>query len=578
MSRTGTCRSLPPSRHRRRPGRRRGPTRPARAWRRRAGVDRAGPARPPGRRHPLPRRRPGRHRADRADRHDGRGLPGGRRRVPEGSRRTGFAVANLHVAARVRVERVGGDGGHVHGPADPHLGPRRATDQTPRLDPELVDACMAMFLPDMPERGRAARARRPRGHRARDAARRIGSWPPWAARRDRPRSGRRRASGPSRTRVDGRCCASSGTPSEPPPSWPTPPGCRGRRRASTSRCSATPGWSTSASTPTGASTGSTLERVARSPSVPRRVLGRPPRRLGGHRRGDPTAAAPTRRSETAREARRAGPSRSTPPPTCSTSCSPTPSMFVRWMAATAEVDAQVGGTIRWTHANGDTCSGQYVELVPARRIVFTYGWERPDVEIPPGSTTVEIDLDPDDGGTDSGSSTTGSTISIADAHAGGWANYLDRLATTAEGRDPGPDPFANERVPTPAELAPMTATPHARRRPILGARRTAARPPRRHAVHDDGPALPAHPRRLLRQLRPPTGDLLVKLPEARVDELVAAGRADPFAPAGRRFREWAAIPPERAAPGSGFSTKPSPSSKEPTDARRLTGARRAVVS
>jgi hypothetical protein len=42
-----------------------------------------------------------------------------------------------------------------------------------------------------------------------------------------------------------------------------------------------------------------------------------------------------------------------------------------------------------------------------------------------------------------------------------------------------------------------------------------------------------------------TGDLLVKLPAARVDELVDAGRAQSFAPAGRRFREWAAIPSER---------------------------------
>ena len=41
-----------------------------------------------------------------------------------------------------------------------------------------------------------------------------------------------------------------------------------------------------------------------------------------------------------------------------------------------------------------------------------------------------------------------------------------------------------------------------------------------------------------------TGDLLVKLPESRVDELVASDRARPFAPAGRRFREWAAIPVE----------------------------------
>jgi hypothetical protein len=43
-----------------------------------------------------------------------------------------------------------------------------------------------------------------------------------------------------------------------------------------------------------------------------------------------------------------------------------------------------------------------------------------------------------------------------------------------------------------------------------------------------------------------TGDLLVKLPAARVDELVAADRAHPFAPAGRRFREWAAIPPAKS--------------------------------
>jgi hypothetical protein len=43
-----------------------------------------------------------------------------------------------------------------------------------------------------------------------------------------------------------------------------------------------------------------------------------------------------------------------------------------------------------------------------------------------------------------------------------------------------------------------------------------------------------------------TGDLLVKLPEARVDELVGADRAHAFAPAGRRFREWAAVPLARS--------------------------------
>jgi hypothetical protein len=35
--------------------------------------------------------------------------------------------------------------------------------------------------------------------------------------------------------------------------------------------------------------------------------------------------------------------------------------------------------------------------------------------------------------------------------------------------------------------------------------------------------------------------LVVKLPRERVTELVESGRGDPFAPAGRVFREWAAI-------------------------------------
>ena len=42
-----------------------------------------------------------------------------------------------------------------------------------------------------------------------------------------------------------------------------------------------------------------------------------------------------------------------------------------------------------------------------------------------------------------------------------------------------------------------------------------------------------------------TGNLVVKLDEPRVAELLAAGDAEPFAPNGRRFREWATIPLRR---------------------------------
>jgi hypothetical protein len=39
-----------------------------------------------------------------------------------------------------------------------------------------------------------------------------------------------------------------------------------------------------------------------------------------------------------------------------------------------------------------------------------------------------------------------------------------------------------------------------------------------------------------------TGHLVVKLLAERVGELVASGQALPFAPNGRTFREWAALP------------------------------------
>ena len=127
-------------------------------------------------------------------------------------------------------------------------------------------------------------------------------------------------------------------------------------------------------------------------------------------------------------------------------------LLVQWMAPVATVEPRPGGRITWTHVNGDTVAGRFVELVPEHRIVFTYGWDRHDVGIPPESTTVEIVLRACQGGTQLELVHRGLLAPMADAHSGGWTNYLDRLTALAEGRDPGPDPLAADRVPAARAL------------------------------------------------------------------------------------------------------------------------------
>ncbi len=46
-----------------------------------------------------------------------------------------------------------------------------------------------------------------------------------------------------------------------------------------------------------------------------------------------------------------------------------------------------------------------------------------------------------------------------------------------------------------------------------------------------------------------SGDLIVKLPKSRVDQLVRAGDGLAFAPAGRVFKEWVRIPDRGEWPG-----------------------------
>jgi uncharacterized protein YndB with AHSA1/START domain len=120
-----------------------------------------------------------------------------------------------------------------------------------------------------------------------------------------------------------------------------------------------------------------------------------------------------------------------------------PDKIVRWMGVSATLDPRPGGVFSLEVVARFGLEGRYLEVSPHTRVVFTWGYRDFPEErnpLPPGSSTVEVDLVPD------GAATIVRLkhhipAEVADFHALGWENYLARLAVAAAGGDPGPDPF-----------------------------------------------------------------------------------------------------------------------------------------
>lgn len=119
-----------------------------------------------------------------------------------------------------------------------------------------------------------------------------------------------------------------------------------------------------------------------------------------------------------------------------------PTRYTQWMGNRAVLEPTPGGTYRVGLRGGIAAAGEFVELDPPHRLVFTWGWTN-DPAVPPGSTRVEVTFTDEDGGTrvvlrHHGLPDTEHT----DHHREGWDLYLSRLAIRAAGGDPGPDPNA----------------------------------------------------------------------------------------------------------------------------------------
>jgi uncharacterized protein YndB with AHSA1/START domain len=119
-----------------------------------------------------------------------------------------------------------------------------------------------------------------------------------------------------------------------------------------------------------------------------------------------------------------------------------PDLLLRWKGTEAKLDPRPGGIYRVVVNPRSTVRGEYVEIVPHSRVVFTWGFEEPDATVPPGASTVEATLTPDGDGTILRLVHRDLPEPSRPQHDVGWEHFLDRLRRAAAGNDPGPDPWA----------------------------------------------------------------------------------------------------------------------------------------
>jgi len=110
-----------------------------------------------------------------------------------------------------------------------------------------------------------------------------------------------------------------------------------------------------------------------------------------------------------------------------------PEKLTRWLADEATLDPRRGGVCHQIHIGQDgkrySMRGEFVEVSPPERVVFTWGFENEDMDLRPGASTVEVTLEPRDAGTWLTLVHRDLPESERGDHDAGWGTMLDRLAT-----------------------------------------------------------------------------------------------------------------------------------------------------
>jgi uncharacterized protein YndB with AHSA1/START domain len=116
-----------------------------------------------------------------------------------------------------------------------------------------------------------------------------------------------------------------------------------------------------------------------------------------------------------------------------------PERHLEWQGSEAELDPRPGGVYRVVVGGQHAAAGEFVEIVPNEKVVFTFGWDQPGHPIPAGSTTVEYTLVPEGDKTRVRLVHRGLPDDAVADHTNGWDHYLSRLAVVGGGGDAGPD-------------------------------------------------------------------------------------------------------------------------------------------
>jgi uncharacterized protein YndB with AHSA1/START domain len=118
-----------------------------------------------------------------------------------------------------------------------------------------------------------------------------------------------------------------------------------------------------------------------------------------------------------------------------------PAKMTQWIGRHVLLEPKIGGAFRIDINDSNIAVGEYVELVPYEKVVLTWGWTHSQL-MPPGSSTVEFRLYPEANGTRLVLTHSGLPVAGMPSQLQGWLHYTSRLQAVAQGRDPGPDPYA----------------------------------------------------------------------------------------------------------------------------------------